>query len=1104
MNETGNQAEAELIFRRLGDPFPPVPDAPSWLPEGASWMFDGVLLLLAGAALLGWLVVVYLCYRSDTRSVGGWAYVTGALRLLGVGFLAAAAAFRGASIPQLEQFGDNVAWYLAIIALLLTGLSFIVSSYLRDARNTGWLAIPLGVLRLTVYLLLAWAFLLPAIQKWETTRKTSKVIVILDVSPSVAETADELSSIPGRKAKTRLDKVIDFLTDEQVAFLKKLLDKNPVAVYRFGSRLDEDAQTFDAGRPVGWAKEDWYAWARYDFKPYVLRGVSPDGRNAVRQSRPWDGDKPGTPEWALAWAKLKDEEAIPAGLSEADQKALAENKARLEKRVDVARSIVQGTNVPDSLTALVSREAANMVQGVVVFSDGRSNLGSDSAYRQLREKATRDKIPIVTVAVGEPREVVSITITDLQAPDRAPPDEAFKVAVEADGVGLGDEEVDVRLELFLPGRDPKKDPPDHVLVNKLKFQGDTNPPHGVAEFVVDAEAKDPTTGAFALPEALTEPSKKIGRTRQLRQGQWAAIAKIARDRREVFPDADHVSPARPIQVIDKPLRVLLFGGSTREHQTIRTLLARETDQNRAELSICLQNEAGRSGQAVLDVPPERILTRFPDRLDTTSKPTDKPEDKFYNLNEYDLVVAFDPDWNEKGADGQYRIDEQSIKNLQSWVDNLGGGLIYVAGTHHTYQLARADESGRLKPLLDILPVLPDDIILVQAQGVSRNPRRLTLRPHPEFDVLKLTEDESSDPIGGWELFFSNRDKYAPDTDVRKNVNPERGFFSYYPVKGNVPKPGATVLAEMLTVDDNAKVTPVPWLVTTQPARGRTVFLGSGEIWRLRARNADFYDRFWVKVSRYAAANRDVKATRGRVLVGKEFTSGSQVRVQARLLAPNGAPYPMDAMNPKFVVHQVNPAGEVVNKQGPYELKAKKGGGDFDGYYAGQVLADPNRFPPGDSKYRVVVDVPDSPGDVLTAEFSLKRSDPELDNTRPDLAALEQAAGNLEEVKGRIKDPVTLEKVKGAEREAKNVKLAYKLSDTDKLAMVPEFFETIPRTDRNRGPVEDVWDKPVELSPGVRLLEFTAFGQTISIGWLLLTVVLLLSIEWLTRKLVRLA
>ena len=86
-----------------------------------------------------------------------------------------------------------------------------------------------------------------------------------------------------------------------------------------------------------------------------------------------------------------------------------------------------------------------MLRGVILFSDGRSNLGSGSAYRELGERLERESIPLYTIAVGTPRENISINLTGLQSPDRAPPDEQFKVVVEADGVGLADKEVTVRL-----------------------------------------------------------------------------------------------------------------------------------------------------------------------------------------------------------------------------------------------------------------------------------------------------------------------------------------------------------------------------------------------------------------------------------------------------------------------------------------------------------------------------------------------------------------------------------------------------------------------------------------------------------------------------------
>src|SRR5262249_2169522 len=143
-----------------------------------------------------------------------------------------------------------------------------------------------------------------------------------------------------------------------------------------------------------------------------------------------------------------------------------------------------------------------------------------------------------------------------------------------------------------------------------------------------------------------------------------------------------------------------------------TLLVREMDQKRAEVSIFLQNE-GRDGRAVQDVPGERMLTRFPSQLTTEDDPEEKPDARYYNLARYDAIVAYDPDWSEFTA--------EQLELLKKWVDTQAGGLILVAGSVNTFQLARGEEGGRLKPLLDLFPVVPGDSVLVSGPG-RRNPR----------------------------------------------------------------------------------------------------------------------------------------------------------------------------------------------------------------------------------------------------------------------------------------------------------------------------------------------------------------------------------------------
>ena len=71
---------------------------------------------------------------------------------------------------------DARTWLAVVIPVVLIGIAYVVWMYVRDSRSVsaGW-AIFLGALRITVYLLLAWVFLLPAWQTWDRTENRSKV-----------------------------------------------------------------------------------------------------------------------------------------------------------------------------------------------------------------------------------------------------------------------------------------------------------------------------------------------------------------------------------------------------------------------------------------------------------------------------------------------------------------------------------------------------------------------------------------------------------------------------------------------------------------------------------------------------------------------------------------------------------------------------------------------------------------------------------------------------------------------------------------------------------------------------------------------------------------
>jgi len=589
---------------------------------------------------------------------------------------------------------------------------------------------------------------------------------------------------------------------------------------------------------------------------------------------------------------------------------------------------------------------------------------------------------------------------------------------------------------------------------------------------------------------------------------------------------------------------------------------------------------------VQDIEPGRLLQKFPDELEANRKAVPIPEGdpagaiaaqrtRFNNLDEFDVIVAFDPNWNERDKSSALRIPNTAFKNIEKFVAKFGGGLVYVAGPFYTPQLARNDEeSGRLRPIINVLPVYPDDLVATEDEllklRLPKVARRLKMTPTTEADLLRLDDETTlSEPdraTAGWELFFTGREKFAPSTVPGEDLTPKRGFFTYYPVKGT--KPGVKPLAEFLNVDAMGQEAKRTYYATTQVEVGRSAWIGSGEIYRLRAASPGYYERFWLKLLRYCAAKRTSGAkARGQVLMGKEFTAGGQIRVQTRVLQANGDAYPENEIDkPKFTIKQFDQNGNMVKEHGPFDvLKPTKLGAKFEGYYKGAVTADLRKFPV-DGKYKISVTKSDLP-EPLEAEFVLKSSNPELDNTKPDFVAMQNAATNLKDVLDRIPDPSlrlqVSNKLGGGGRAADEAKakLAYRLNETEKLLAIPDCIQSKTAQQRDRGLVDDLWDddwtpeghplsnslrtqlvpnSPVRLwmpvvggllilvsavwiirsrlaSPALGivftllllvLLTATAaavyFGNPFPVGIAIFAVAGLLALEWTTRKLIRLA
>jgi hypothetical protein len=1009
-------------------------------------------------------------------------------------------------------------WLVALGVVLAAAFFYVGWMYLKDSKSVGpWWGSLLGILRTCVYAILALVFLLPARQSYVETRTESKVIVVWDVSASM-HTSDALPSGDAKeKLPTRMDKVMDFFLDKKLDFLAGLEKKNPVTAYRLASRLDDAYLHFAGGRV--WTKEEKEKPERDD-----------EGVVKLPEERPLPE------EYWRAWLQPHLKVPDGAGLPEQEQK-------RLEKLSDanakaMRENLTRGTNLGDSLLGIINKELNNRVQGIVVFTDGRNTEGSPGAFRELEARARAARIPIFVIGVGEDRQKVKLEIVDVRAPQQVQPEDKYRVRGEITGEGLPGEKLDVTLEIshvrlvkskvknkegklveeekeeFLPIELIEAEDQENPKATRTKIPLTTpenpklllkpgadvvldkgTPPRAEVEWQLDAAA----LAAAAKIDLASDPRAKgkkweIAETKD--DSEIRYIVRVPTDKREGLRKKVHESDKVGMKVIKKPIRVLLLAAAAnRDYQFVRTLLIREMEKKRLELAILLQNPPGQTGRrpgVVQDIPPERMLATFPDSFR-------KKKNDLYDLASYDVIIGFDPDWKQ--------IQRDQIKLVKDWAEK-GGGLILVGGYINTVELIRpheGDEADMYKPILDLLPVVLDDR-RADIERKTDEPWALDFEgANPEMEFLKLDEDlDESKFKEDWQAFF-----YGSGKD--RTEKPQRGFFSFYPVQR--AKTGSIVIARY--TDPAARLkdnTLHPYLVTSPESLPRVIWLGSAETWRLREYREAYHERFWTKLVRYAAARSKgpvIKTIRLEMpTVGR---SGQPMEVEAKIDGPDGQPLGRN-FKPEITLKMPPGVPDSEVKQ-PVIMTPRPGA--RDGWFSGRFLV---RSP---GEYELTVKVPKLEGyeseQTESGKFRVLESNPELDNTRPDYDRMYRLSSEADEVflrmseadraelKRRLVRP-KLQKASDApdapEIREDKMRLYFDLKNA---GLIPSCMVQDVQRQTSRGKHRDLWDdgwvvheypKPDDPNKPAR--------SPIKISYVLMVVVGLLSMEWLIRKLLRLA
>ncbi|HEX3999579.1 MAG TPA: VWA domain-containing protein [Pirellulales bacterium] len=437
-----------------------------------------------------------------------------------------------------------------------------------------------------------------------------------------------------------------------------------------------------------------------------------------------------------------------------------------------------------------------------------------------------------------------------------------------------------------------------------------------------------------------------------------------------------------------------------------------------------------------------LQTAQPGISQEANKILDRFPDSMQELSQYDTIVAFDPNWEKLGGD-------------------TGDDAADIAANDQAIDLLErwvAEEAGGL--VLIAGPVYTDDWVNDQKLGKLR-----ALYPVEFSRLLAGIRDAKFGSEKPGAIEFTREGQQAEflwlsepgrEKDVSAAMSDHiwtsfKGVFGYYRVRGK--KPGATVYARYADPELAGGNEELPIYMAGQLyGAGRVFYEGSGEMWRLRAMDESYFEQFYTKLLRYVSQGRMLRGSRrGYLSVDRDsYLLGSVVDVEARLTDAQHNP-----LNKPKVVAEVTPQDGA-----PLMLPLLQDPGR-KGMFRGEFIA----VQPG--PVRIELPIPDSDEDPLSRQIMVKVPDLEKDNPQRNDALLSEIAART---KGRyyIGIPAAL----GAPGPNSLPPLAAQLKDQTRT--------TVRSGDRDK-PWERLWGT-----------------------WLLCGICGALCLEWLIRRLSRLA
>ncbi len=791
---------------------------------------------------------------------------------------------------QLQSYSEW--WQSPLLALIsLAVVAFVIYMYRRDSVELRpGVGVFLAILRIAAYVGLLVFYL--DLQKWSEQKElqNSRALVLVDTSISMGLGNSELSTTP---ADTRVAQVVNELAAGRM--LDDLRKTHDVVVWRFDQDLarvaslpkiaDSRAAAEQDAQAVA-ARQQRVAWLRYVL---IIGGVlfvlSAAGyavyRFALgRRGAGWAFGAGATLAAAIAFGAL-----AYLNLDNPDDDLLV--LAGLAKSQSPAKGAAVAVQPKDPVKPIEKIDWAAVLKPRGL----ETRLGE--CLRQL--------------VSDERSQPVSAVIVFTDGGQNAGIEPSAAIAAARDAkipiyiVGLGSEKRPVSARIADFAVPPRAYPGDAFTVTAdveaRGMVGKEVQMQLLSRLAVNHKPGDESGWNVEGEQPVTLPSdgkkerikfelagiKEMGRrTLRLKIKLPASIKNVEQRPSDWTRDAD-------LEIVDRKNRVLLLaGGPTREYQFLRNQLRRDRD---TIVDVMLQTATSGVSQDA-----HQILEHFPASMK--------------DLAEYDAIVAFDPDWQHLEADIPSRDDRVNL--LERWVSEEAGGLVLIAGPVYTDLWAQDPQLSKIRNLYPV----EFNRLLIQAHDAKYGGDRP--------GAIDFTRE-------GQEAEFLWLDSSAA---ASQHVWGDfKGVFGYYRVKGK--KAGATVYSRFADPDsetsgaDDAKT----YMAGQLYGSGRVFYLGSGEMWRLRALEETHFEQFYTKLLRHVTQGRLLRGSRrGHLAVDRDtYLLGATVEVDARLTDVQHQP-----LNAAKVIAQVTP------QEGPPIALALLPDATRKGSFHGQFPARPGR------------------------------------------------------------------------------------------------------------------------------------------------------------------